>query len=344
VKSLRIIAVVLVLAVALGLSGCAKQDKQNAIDAFNTAKEKVTQQNSTLKSTFSAAEDTLKNTSKDSVLDASTLASLQQTLSSTSTETGAIPEIAADTAAIKKQTDELNKSYADLQTRISQLNTAVQSVNDSKQALADKKQQEAEAKQAEAASLNNVKTLSWEDDNGYKFLATARISSWVKASDSNLVNQAGKQAGWNVDAQSLMDDVNYYLTAGYGSPQAQVSGSIIAFGTLTFQNVTPEFHISSSNALSPGLPVIFPVQSSTGSSVEILYYISSSNSVNIYPFDGNSAQMDTDTYGPIPFAVVIYNYFTPKTPNGPKELDLSLSLALQSPTNPSVDIPMNKTW
>jgi len=357
-KKLWVGAIALVLVIALGLTGCGGPDAAT-VQAFNTAKEKVTQLNSTLKNAASKAANVLQKTPQSSVLDPNTLTDLQQTLSSVSTETVTVPAIAKDTATIKKQTAQLNKDSSDLQSRIDKLNTATKEVNDSETALQNRKQQEEEAKTLEAVSPKNTYSLEYTDPSGYKIKVTMRIGSWIKASNYGLLEKAWQAVGGKGAAPSNLDigdgvDPGYVATDNgqgmstntsdkiAGSSQAMNSDghTAIVYGTVSFENLTSGFDFSQQN------PYPTSCSFSYSSSDARIAYQDTNGGLDYSADFSFSTQMTSNTSDPIPFAVAISGLFPNPTPNNPNPTNSSLdggTFTMGSGTS-SKSFQIEKTW
>ena len=139
---IAVVVLLIVAAAGTGIYRYQKTNKQISVNAFSAAKNDATRANKALEDSVSTAEAVVTTTSANEVLDPSTLTSLQQMLSTTSTKTVSIPQMAQNSNAIFKQASALSKSAKDVRERSNRLEEAMQKVSESSVALAQQKQQQ----------------------------------------------------------------------------------------------------------------------------------------------------------------------------------------------------------
>jgi hypothetical protein len=317
------------------MTGCAKQ---KATEAFISARDELATLENSLQAKLEQGKNMIEEITAEDVLDAQTIEWLKTVCDNTSSEGKAdIPEMAVDLAAIEKQTGNLNNEIKRLQAAYDELDQAINAVRDSQQVLVDKISAEKEAKLNEAVSAKSTHSVVLTDSDGNKQKVTLAIGSWIKSTETELLKRAWNNVGGNGDMPLAAGS----YSAGPYSGSAQFIGdnAAFAFGTVTVENLTLDFPASNfgngNSQVNLSLQIPFnglfsnfrdPEYEGFGISVQARQYSDGSGGTKIEKntMYGNPLvrpKMESNKWGPTPFAVGVDKVFTPNHPEGNPKFD-----------------------
>lgn len=184
------------------------------------------------------------------------------------------------------------------------------------------------------------------DSNGYRMKLTFRVGKWIKGSDTSALEAAWESVGGD-GGVPLVSTVS---SEGWGTYNAV--GNAIVFGTVEVQNLSTEYpvsgfgngnhaikfepnaHLYDRNAdYGTVIAKIGPMAIATGVSSGLIESgfprFSAENKFTLV-----NPSMNTDTWGPVPFAVGIDRVFSPKYPKGNpmlKKVEFTVGVGLINP-------------
>jgi hypothetical protein len=286
------------------------------------------------------------STSGDELADPSLLDVLSVELDMAKTFSADIPEIAADVEQINQQVEEINTQKINLQTQYESLSSAIDAVHKSKQELENKIVTE----QQEALNHRDTYSGTATDADGYEFKFTLTIGSWIKGSETELINQAWQNVGGSGD-MPLTSSFTYKGAGGGSNGTGTISPeyAVYVFGTIGVENITPDFDFSGQKTIWLRLPAI-----GGNGLAGLAYAIQYSNGTQRYAGSLTEAiNMKSNKWGPVPFVIGVIDVFSPNFPDGNPALDDlhfqfttasyntrgEVSLNIQP-----IDIYLEKTW
>lgn len=341
-KKLYIFCILMLLTLSI-FTGCESKEaklKKEAVSNFDTLSGEVQQLQSHLSSKIQTGENLVATTKGEELADASLLESLQSEIDSANKLLGDVPEIASETDLINQQVQELTLKKDELQKQCDSLDSAVNAIGDSK-----------EAKLQEAISPKNSYSITATDSNGNKQRVTIRIGSWIKGSETELLDRAWRNVGG--DGSMPITDGTY--TDGILSTKFSTNDSAFVFGTVSVENLTPDFDAKNFGGgnvwirLEPKTKIdgfftdwsttyaVQARQSGSGISSDV---IGGSNPL-VRP------SMQSNRWGPMPFVIGIPTVFTPNFPDGDPALDgihFFLSNAAAAKTEGDKQFQVEKSW
>jgi len=204
-------------------------------------------------------------------------------------------------------------------------------------ALSETSQQ---ASDNERFTAQNTYNTEYETSKGYKLTASLSIGNWIKSSDENAVALAWGSIGGQGAPPSL---------DGLGDKYRK-DKSVVAFGTLTINNNTPGWDITSTYPLDINLN--FGIMNGVSYRYNALQmYLDNTNGgryAQIVEWRAIvGAQMTSNKWGPLRFMMILPDVFSPNTPDGDDKLDELVVLswgAYTSGSNSSVKFNIEKSW
>lgn len=173
----------------------------------------------------------------------------------------------------------------------------------------------------------NDVTYLIEDNDGYKYEVSVKLSPWVLFSNSKIVNavwgelNSGKSLPQFND-WGLKELQGYYYRSereGLYSFSHKMTDMYYCVGEMTIKNKTEGWNITDDNKRSVNLSISWNCnyngQKRYGSAY--IWKVLFSNGTEDY-FDGKqcTVSMKKNTWGPVPFVIMIPENFSPKYPNG----------------------------
>lgn len=308
----------LCLVIVFSLTSCAKNE---ATKNFDIIAADIKQLQTDISAEVVDSTTLLTETSVKDLADPNLLNQLQSEIDLVKNFSVVIPEVASNTDEIKQQIENLTTTKGELQKQLDSIKNIVSTIATSK-----------EEKLKEAITPKDSYSIIHTDGNGLKVKITLKMGKWIKGSDAALVDKAWKIVG----GKGSMPVTGSYNSSMLVGGNFDSEAAAYAFGTVTIENMTPEFSIkgfsqgqnkvylglSRSDNMNLGL-VVFGLETSSGSSTE------ESN-------DGQpliNADMTSNTWGPVPIAIGVESVFTPNYPDGNPQLsDTYFSL-----TTPATD-------
>ena len=185
----------------------------------------------------------------------------------------------------------------------------------------------------------------FEDSNGYKIEVTVNMGQWIKGSDASLL-----ESEWaSVGGKGSMPLTAGSYTPKYDGPK-KFTGTQAAyiFGNVSIRNATPEFPADN---FGGGHCLLYMSSSFSTYERKVIHSTQYSNETRTYflgEMDGRliSADLKSNSWGPVPFVLAVDDTFTPNTPDGNPELDninLRLNCASSSSNN-SIHFETTKSW
>lgn len=199
--------------------------------------------------------------------------------------------------------------------------TAASSGNSSSQQEQSTKNQSSSTSEDETKSVDYEMTTYTNDgkvDGGYTYTSTLKIGPWVKASDTETINNIWKKIG---GSGNVPDIDNFTLNKWSYGIHFSSQTSIMAFGTMSVTDTTQgSFSISdTSNQLSLGITSSELTSNLTCDSYVGFTnggeYLHSLNSRSNYIVQMNP-KMNSKTWGTVPFVVCVNEAISPEYPNG----------------------------
>ena len=163
-----------------------------------------------------------------------------------------------------------------------------------------------------------------EDNNGYKTEFTITISSWIKGTETDILNKA-----WNdVGGDGSMPLTGSYSDGPYsGTLRFNKETAVYVVGTLTVRDVTEGF----ANSGAPSYLVYLNLQMGSsktnrdswtlGGIAQSRQYSSGTSSDRANGNPLARPKMTSSKWGPVPFVIGIQDVFSPKFPDGNPALD-----------------------
>lgn len=176
--------------------------------------------------------------------------------------------------------------------------------------------EEAEVSKNENANVSiSEYTRAFTSDNGYEIVATIRISDqWIRSTDSALMQGTWEALGGVGTAPNCGD-----ISKG---GEVYEDNSVLVYGSLSFENVTKNFDITEGSAQSIiyqlGLDATQDVTYTSGDGIKMYYSDGAKILRNMEEF---FPLMESNYWGPVPFACCVTRVFTPNYPEGDPVLD-----------------------
>lgn len=327
---LAVAIVAMIIGIIIGVSIYQQpiKDYENSYKSLISAKELL---NAEIKS----ANNKVSENSASTVKDTSKITDLEN-------------EIKSANSVYEKSIPEEHPSYSDLKSKKQEADTLKDEFLKARDNLKNKSNELEKSKSDksnELVSLQDINSGTIKDNSGYEIGFNVKASNWFKASDTNNINNAWRSAGGRNSAPSIST-----FNSKYGNQYYSFSNeaSIVLIGSVSFENKTNNFHISSTNKKNPSLcfnaGVLDEKYKSSSSNnknsfnMQIAYavnYTTDSNSDNTKygsthinsPSSGTSeynfisAEMKDDKWGPVAFMLVVTQVFTPNYPNGDPAID-----------------------
>jgi len=301
---------------------------------------------------ITAGEALLESTTEAEVLEVEVLTNLAEAIEvAKKVERAEVPKIANSSEKVIRQIEELIITKKELETENEAIKKACDAIASSKQALANREREEQQARLDAAVSPNQTYNYIFKDGNGYQLKATIQIGSWIKGTETEMLQRAWANVGGR-DNMPLTS--RSYSTGSYGNETEQKSETAVyAFGKISFEYLTTDFPREnfaggyivgtlfsgsvSRNRTDKMGPMIAAIQYRD----KISYYSPGG-------MDGNFVKPDMkkDTWGPVPFVTSVNNVFSPDNPNGNPEFD-NVTLRfdiLGAKAEESQSISLSKTW
>lgn len=324
---------ILCLFIIFSSTACAKNE---AVGNFNKLAGDVRQLQENISKQIAEGETILNNTNAKDLTDPSLLDQLRNQIVSAKNMSADIPGIASDTAEIKQQIQDLTTKKSELQKQLDSLNMAVSAIENSRQNLIAQIATENEAKIQESITPKDTYSIIATDDKGNKEKITIKIGKWIKGSDTDLLNKSWNKVGGKgtMSLPSTIAGFNFHpRTAAF------------VFGNVSVENMTPDFDANSFNyGNSWVLLTLDVISSDLPAVVQGRQYTSGTKWDIVGPLA--APEMDSNSWGPVPFVIGVEGVFSPNFPNGNPKLD-SAHFALSS-SCPSLEGPkifqVGKTW
>lgn len=187
---------------------------------------------------------------------------------------------------------------------------------DTDDALLDEMQ---ETEVAVTYELENICTGISDAGNGYKAEYTISTTNWIRASDPETLQNIWESIGGKED---LPDISNFHELSNDGFTNENAA---VAFGTISFRNVTDGFDFTESNPRTFLCTLDAWDIYHHGHYVEgYIEYSSDHKYLNLWNVTMESlvsAKMSRNSWGPVPFMLVCSNVFTPDNPDGDESLN-----------------------
>lgn len=301
---------------------------KNLENNFNNSLNIAKKQKNDLENKIKGCESTLSNVHNNQVKDASTLLNLSDVLNTIKNEEQTITideNIPATDDAIAEAIDDLTNKTEKLKDDWFKLNDTESKVYESKN-----------AKSNEGIALTERMNVTGKDSNGYNIQTIVKSTSWIKASDKDMINRAWKSSGGRADAPTMS-------SFNKSNEPFNEDNSIVLVGSIEFHNKTDGFHISDTDKKNPEVKLTisdssvkdynsnfetesqnifakYAVGYSTGGGDNTEYgtlekSYSSNGWSSLYK-NLVRANMYKDDWGPVAFMVVLNNVFNPNHPNG----------------------------
>lgn len=189
----------------------------------------------------------------------------------------------------------------------------------------------------ESGALKNV-NITWKeiktsqtDSDGYSYEITFKLSPWILISNTEIINRAWKEVGGNnslpgFNDWGLKDIGNRYFKSQIGRYQPHwfsyaMNDMYYCIGTVSIKNTTANWNITSENNRSVTEilrweHVDMPEQIDScgaGSLCKVFYSSSTDLSTNVIAAD---ASMNSNSWGPVSFVMMVPENFSPNYPNG----------------------------
>ena len=163
----------------------------------------------------------------------------------------------------------------------------------------------------------------WEDNSGYKFEATIKISPWINTKNTDYVTAAWNEVGNGKTIPDFDPNERAYYNGKCGFDGiTNLTDMYYCIGELTVKNITPDWSISSDNPIISQDVCLSPVQKADENSTSVrnsrtIAKVTYSNEVKSnYTWAIISPKLTSDNWGPVPFVFAHYDRKTPKYPNG----------------------------
>lgn len=166
-------------------------------------------------------------------------------------------------------------------------------------------------------------TYQWEDNSGYTFEATVKISPWINTKNTDYVTAAWNEVGNGKTIPDFDPNERAYYNGKCGFDGiTNLTDMYYCIGELTVKNITPDWSISSDNPIISQDVCLSPVQKADENSTSVrnsrtIAKVTYSNEVKSnYTWAIISPKLTSDNWGPVPFVFAHYDRKTPKYPNG----------------------------
>ncbi|MDE6981461.1 MAG: hypothetical protein K2P60_08700 [Lachnospiraceae bacterium] len=170
-----------------------------------------------------------------------------------------------------------------------------------------------------AYQLENICTGISYAGNCYKAEYTISTTNWIRASDPETLQNIWESIGGKED---LPDISNFHELSNDGFTNENAA---VAFGTISFRNVTDGFGFTESNPRAFLCTLDAWDIYHHGHYVEgYIEYSSNHKYLNLWNVTMESlvsAKMSRNSWGPVPFMLVCSNVFTPDNPDGDESLN-----------------------
>jgi hypothetical protein len=291
---------------------------------------------------ISKATKSLTETKAEDVADPNVLVQLRNEINTAKSFSVDIQSIASDTSEINKQVEDLTIQKNTLKKQYDSLNGAVSAIGKSKQKLIDDVAVAKEAKIQEMITPRNTYSVTVTDGDGNKEKITITIGSWIRGSETEIL----KKAWAKVDGDGSMP-----LTGSISVESAEVeftpSASAYVFGTVTVDNVTPNFDAALFNR---GNSEVHLSLKTPGAEFGAVAQAIQATSMKYRLLDSNAPfrlLMKGNIWGPVPFVIGAQTVFSPNYPDGNPELNKArFSLSGPPVLNAEGDtaFQIGKTW
>lgn len=286
------------------LSPVEENPLAEAESAFEYAVSNFTEAQSDLQNNILSAEVLLETVSDSDVTDPTSLSDLRNLLDKAQESVDAVvPTKGSEVEKIQNQAQNLTEQANDIWDLSYEISNASFAIQSSQQELANAKRMEGlEAQEALVATV--------ETSTGYRVEYTVCLTPWIKGSENDSLQLAWEGVGGSGDVPSSLYD----------------NRAAIAFGTISFKNITEGFDISEDYPLSPGIHVsvnknvlyevlTYPTLYIEYSDRSQTFQLGAGGRSNITPY------MTRNTWGPNHFMVVCSDAYIPNAPDGIAALD-----------------------
>jgi hypothetical protein len=217
------------------------------------------------------------------------------------------------------------------------------------------KEREEREKQEAAISPNNSLTAILIDSNGYQIQVSVKMGNWIKGSETSQLQNAWGKVGGTGDIP--IKTGSEFKEGEYGGLHTLNDADFAAyvFGTISIANKTTDYPAKNFGngmvilyldiELDKSLPTSQLCMFSAvqyGSTTKTNWeYGKAHHSVSFTP------DIQSNAWGPAPFAIAIDNAFTPEYPGGNPALDAAssyISTVLYSSDSAHEVISIGKTW
>lgn len=260
------------------------------------------------------AEATLENVTESDVANPGLLNELRNILQNADTAMGeSVPAMESDAEKIQIQAEAIREKTNTIRNLIYEIDDAILAIQNSQQELIEI--QRMERVSAEVAYVGTAQTI-----NGYKAEYTISLTHWIRASDTESLQLAWEGVG-GTDSVPSISQFHKYTNDGFTEASA-----VIAFGNMSFKNITEGFDITADNPVS--FVVNVSIENKFHPTLQPQLYVKYASSSNTFRWAGYggvypniSPLMTSNAWGPVPFMIVLPNAFTPNDPNGVPQLD-----------------------
>lgn len=165
-------------------------------------------------------------------------------------------------------------------------------------------------------------TCQWEDNNGYQFEATIKVSPWINQKNEDYLYTAWDEVGkgrtlpyFNPNERAYHNGKCSFLGA------TNLTDMYYCIGDVTIKNVTSGWDIKAESPVSTEF-CISPIQSAEEKSASIKegraigQVILADKTTFDFIWSTFYPKLSSNTWGPVPFAFVHYEQKTPKYPDG----------------------------
>ena len=343
------------MVVVVCLSGCASAGPGVAASAgpvrdvtseFNTVRGDIAKLEQSFAEELAAAQAVLESTRGEELRNPKVLEELRSQVKAAEGATVSIPAIASEAGAVAGQVADLRAQHARLQVQYEDLQAAVDTVATEKT-----------AKMQQVVSAMKSYSIKAIDGNGNRQKITVRIGSWIKGSDTELV-----EMGWQgVGGEGEMPLTGTYSRQSAGLTDATFTQKDAAyvFGTMSIENLTPDFDAENFNggAAWVSLKLLVPFDGAftswrdlsweCGEVVQAVQYNDGVDTSVMYGNQLAKANMTSDEWGPVPFVIGVDTVFSPKHRKGdPVLVDTRfvLSSAPFIKVTGDTEFRIKKTW
>lgn len=282
-----------------------------ATDEFNSAVRNLSDAQAMLSEDISTAETLVKHTTAKEVANAAVLENLRIVLEKAK-EYAAItaPEMKSEAEEIQVQARTIAQQADDIYSLYYDIDSAISSVQTSKQDLI-------EAKRIENLTSSETCVGTVSTETGYEAEYTISMMNWIKASDTETLQLAWERVSTDSGAMPTISQFHSWDNDGFTEANAA-----IAFGTISFRNITQGFDITQESPVSFGVTLTTSLDTygRSGSKIYIGTTTPQILGFNASPYPGIAPIMKSNTWGPVVLMIVRPNVFTPNDPDG-AELD-----------------------